>query len=154
MQVGHRIVLIHICGNRRIHAYVSCTASGSRRLFFSTVAPSALHMSCAWQERKILRDAPAEGIDLLSFEDVQATLGHRNQLLWAEDLLVAECLPDSPPKWHWTHGESGRPRSQQPENDAVSGRAFCKVPKCQPTRFVKPYKLANTAWNIFGHFGL
>ena len=81
MQVGHRIVLIHICGNRRIHAYVSCTASGSRRLLFSTVDPSALHMSCTWQERKILRDAPAEGIDLLSFEDVQATLGHRNQLL-------------------------------------------------------------------------
>ncbi|MFP8920938.1 transposase, partial [Megasphaera indica] len=36
MKVGHRVVLTHICGNRRIHAYVSCTASGSRRLFFST----------------------------------------------------------------------------------------------------------------------
>ncbi|EPP16002.1 hypothetical protein G153_07607, partial [Megasphaera sp. BL7] len=63
MQVGHRIVLTHICGNRRIHAYVSCTTSGSRRLFFSTLDPGALHMSCAWQERKILRDAPAEGMD-------------------------------------------------------------------------------------------
>ena len=63
MKVGHRIVLTHICGNRRIHAYVSCTASGSRRLFFSTLDPSTLHMSCAWQERKILRDAPAEGMD-------------------------------------------------------------------------------------------
>ena len=63
MKVGHRVVLTHICGNRRIHAYVSCTASGSRRLFFSTLDPSALHMSCAWQERKILRDAPAEGMD-------------------------------------------------------------------------------------------
>ena len=28
MQVGHRSVLPHICGNRRIHAYVSCTAEG------------------------------------------------------------------------------------------------------------------------------
>ncbi len=63
MQVGHRIVLTHICGNRRIHAYVSCTTSGSRRLFFSTLNPSDLHISCAWQERKILRDAPAEGMD-------------------------------------------------------------------------------------------
>lgn len=50
MQVGHRMVLTNICGNRRIHAYVSCTTSGSRRLFFSTLNPSALHMSCAWQE--------------------------------------------------------------------------------------------------------
>lgn len=57
MRVGHRLVLTNICGNRRIHAYVSCTASGSRRLFFSTLNPNALHMSCAWQERKILRDA-------------------------------------------------------------------------------------------------
>lgn len=63
MQVGHRIVLTHICGNRRIHTYVSCTTSGSRRLFFSTLNPSDLHISCAWQERKILRDAPAEGMD-------------------------------------------------------------------------------------------
>ena len=53
MQVGHRIVLIYICGNRRIHAYVSCTVSGSERLFFSTLDPSALHMSCAWQIRII-----------------------------------------------------------------------------------------------------
>ena len=28
MQVGHRSVLTHICGNRRIHAYVSCPAEG------------------------------------------------------------------------------------------------------------------------------
>lgn len=63
MQVGYRIVLTHICGNRRIHAYVSYTTSGSRRLFFSTLNPSDLHMSCAWQERKILRYAPAEGMD-------------------------------------------------------------------------------------------
>ena len=62
MKIGHRIVLTHICGERRIHAYVSCTASGSRRLFFSTLDPSELHMSCAWQERKVLRDAPAEGM--------------------------------------------------------------------------------------------
>lgn len=41
MQVGHRIVLTHIRGNRRIHAYVSCTTSGSRRLFFSTLDPGA-----------------------------------------------------------------------------------------------------------------
>ena len=63
MRIGHRLVLTNICGNRRIHAYVSCTASGSRRLFFSTLNPNALHMSCAWQERKILRDAPADGME-------------------------------------------------------------------------------------------
>ena len=33
------------------------------QFFFSTLDPSALHMSCAWQKRKILRDAPAEGMD-------------------------------------------------------------------------------------------
>ena len=62
MRIGHRLVLTNICGNRRIHAYVSCTTSGSRRLFFSTLNPNALHMSCAWQERKILRDAPTDGM--------------------------------------------------------------------------------------------
>ena len=93
------------------------------------------------------------GHGLLSFEAVQAALGHRNQLLWAEDLLFAECLPDSPPKGHWTHGESGKPSSQQPENATVSGRAFCKVPKRQSAGAAKPYKLANTAWNIFLHLG-
>ena len=63
MRIGHRLVLTNICGNRRIHAYVSCTTSGSRRLFFSTLDPSDLHMSCAWQERKTLRDAPAAGME-------------------------------------------------------------------------------------------
>ena len=63
MRVDHRLVLTNINGNRRIHAYVSCTASGSRRLFFSTLDPSDLHMSYAWQERKILQDAPADGIE-------------------------------------------------------------------------------------------
>ena len=63
MRIGHRLVLTNICGNRRIHAYVSCTTSGSRRLFFSTLDPNDLHMSCAWQERKTLRDASADGIE-------------------------------------------------------------------------------------------
>ena len=38
-------ILPHIFGNCRIHAYVSGTASDSRRLFFSTLAPSDLHYS-------------------------------------------------------------------------------------------------------------
>ena len=63
MRIGHRLVLTNICGNHRIHAYVSCTTSGSRRLFFSTLNPNNLHMSCAWQERKTLRDASADGIE-------------------------------------------------------------------------------------------
>lgn len=81
MRVGHRIVLTHICGNRRIHAYVSCTTSGSRRLFFSTLNPSDLHMSCAWQERKDPTGRTGRRHGLLSFEAIQAALCHRNQLL-------------------------------------------------------------------------
>lgn len=141
MQVGHRIVLTHICGNRRIHAYVSCTTSGSRRLFFSTLNPSDLHISCAWQERKILRDAPAEGMDYYPLK--------LYKMRWAIETNYYE------QKAFWSlnaYGirrqngiEHGKPRSQQTENAAVSGRAFCEVPKRQSTRAAKPYKLANTA---------
>lgn len=53
MQVGHRLVLTNICGERRIHAYVSCTTSGSRRLFFSTLDPKNLHTSCARPSKPI-----------------------------------------------------------------------------------------------------
>ena len=44
-------------------------------------------------------------------------------------------------------GDSGY-RSQRLENVAVSGWAFCEVPKHQSTRAAKPYKLANTEENI------
>ena len=54
--ISHRLVKTRIFGDRTVHAYVTLSKSGSRRLFFSTVDPMALHMSIAWQESKLLRD--------------------------------------------------------------------------------------------------
>lgn len=54
--VADRLVKTRIFGDRTVHAYVTLSKSGSRRLFFSTVDPMALHMSIAWQESKALRD--------------------------------------------------------------------------------------------------
>ena len=45
--VTYRLVKTRIFGDRTVHAYVTLSKSGSRRLFFSTVAPMALHMSIA-----------------------------------------------------------------------------------------------------------
>jgi len=45
--VTHRLVKTRIFGDRTVHAYVTLSKSGSRRLFFSTVDPMALHMSIA-----------------------------------------------------------------------------------------------------------
>ena len=39
---------------------VTLSKSGSRRLFFSTVAPMSLHMSITWQENKTLRDTSSK----------------------------------------------------------------------------------------------
>ena len=58
--VSHQLVKTHIFGDRTVHAYVTLSKSGSRRLFFSTVDPMALHMSIAWQESKILRDTSSK----------------------------------------------------------------------------------------------
>ena len=58
--VTHRLVKTRIFGDRTVHAYVTLSKSGSRRLFFSTVAPMALHMSIAWQENKTFRDTSSK----------------------------------------------------------------------------------------------
>ena len=58
--VSHRLVKTHILGDRTVHAYVTLSKSGSRRLFFSTVDPMALHMSIAWQENKTLRNTSSK----------------------------------------------------------------------------------------------
>lgn len=57
--VGHRCVLTNIFDERMVHAYVTLSEKGTRRLFFSTLAPMDLHMSCAWQEEPALRKAGA-----------------------------------------------------------------------------------------------
>ena len=147
MQVGHRIVLIHICRNRRIHAYVSCNASGSRRLFFSTVDPSALHMSCAWQERKILRDAPAEGMDYYPLK--------LYKLRWAIEINYYEQKVFCSLNAYRIRRQNGIEHMVNLVNLVHSSlkmlpyldEHFAKyeVPKHQSTRAAKPYKLANTA---------
>lgn len=58
--VAHRLVKTRIFGDRTVHAYVTLSKSGSRRLFFSTVDPMALHMSIAWQENKTLRNTSSK----------------------------------------------------------------------------------------------
>ena len=58
--VSHRLVKTRIFGDRAVHAYVTLSKNGSRRLFFSTVNPMALHMSIAWQESKTLRDTSSK----------------------------------------------------------------------------------------------
>jgi len=51
--VGVRKVLTNIFGDRCVHAYVTAgnKTTETRRLFFSTVTPEAIHMACAWQEK-------------------------------------------------------------------------------------------------------
>ena len=58
--VVHCLVKTRIFGDRTVHAYVTLSKSGSRRLFFSTVDPMALHMSIAWQENKGLRNTSSK----------------------------------------------------------------------------------------------
>ncbi|MDD6382351.1 MAG: transposase [Selenomonadaceae bacterium] len=58
--VSHRLVKTRIFGDRAVHAYVTLSKNGSRRLFFSTVNPMALHMSITWQESKTLRDTSSK----------------------------------------------------------------------------------------------
>ena len=60
--VVHRLVKARIFGDRTVHAYVTLSKSGSRRLFFSTVAPMALHMSVAWQESRALHGASSKAM--------------------------------------------------------------------------------------------
>ena len=58
--VSCRRVLTNLFGERLIYAYVTQSKKGKRRLFLSTVRPSDLRMSCAWQESTALRQAGSE----------------------------------------------------------------------------------------------
>ena len=59
-KVTHRIVKTNLFGNRSVHAYVTSSSKGARRLFFSTASVPELHMSCAWLENSELRNCPVE----------------------------------------------------------------------------------------------
>lgn len=54
-RVCHKVVLTKIFGNQQVHAYITETLSGSRRLFFSTLSPEELHMSWTAQANSDLR---------------------------------------------------------------------------------------------------
>ena len=58
--VGCRRVLTNLFGDWLVYTYVTQSKKGTRRLFLSTVRPKDLHMSCAWQESKGLRQAGPE----------------------------------------------------------------------------------------------
>jgi len=62
-KVGHRLVKTNIFGDRTVHAYVSRSEKGSTRLFFSTLEPMELHLSCAWQENPELRQASSKDME-------------------------------------------------------------------------------------------
>ena len=51
--VGVRKVLTNIFGDKCVHAYITANnkTTETRRLFFSTIAPEAVRMACAWQEK-------------------------------------------------------------------------------------------------------
>lgn len=53
---GVRHVFTNIFGSREVLAYVTASGkdTGTRRLFFSTVFPEQLQISCAWQEKSLL----------------------------------------------------------------------------------------------------
>lgn len=61
--VTHQQVKTRIFGNRSVHAYVTTSQSGSRRLFFSTLNSMSMHMSIAWQENKALNGANSKEMD-------------------------------------------------------------------------------------------
>ena len=52
-----RRVLTNLFGSREVLAYVTATdrASGTRRLFFSTISPTQISICCAWQEDELLQ---------------------------------------------------------------------------------------------------
>lgn len=60
--VGIRKVLTNIFGDRYVYAYVTASnkTTGTRRLFFSTIAPEAIRMACAWQEKAPLNQTGRE----------------------------------------------------------------------------------------------
>ena len=62
--VGHRRVLTNIFGDATVHAYVTETASGSRRLFFCTVNPVDIHLSFAWQTDDNLNEVNSDNVAL------------------------------------------------------------------------------------------
>ena len=62
-KIGHRRVMTNIFGNKAVNAYVTESASGSRRLFFCTADPPAISMACAWQEKESLRDVGSKDME-------------------------------------------------------------------------------------------
>lgn len=59
-RVCHKQVIAKLFDDRPVHAYITESPSGNRRLFFSTVSPADWHMSAAWQEDVRLRQAGRE----------------------------------------------------------------------------------------------
>ncbi len=62
-KIGHRRVLTNIYGDKPFHAYVTESSSGSRRLFFCTIDPAEIHMSCAWQEIDVLKNVGSKEME-------------------------------------------------------------------------------------------
>lgn len=61
--VAHRSVIAKIFNMKEVHAYVTKTASDSRRLFLCTINPCDIHMGCAWQEDFFLRNIGSKDME-------------------------------------------------------------------------------------------
>jgi len=55
-KVGHRCVKTKIFGDITVHAYVTVSESGARRLFICTAEPSEIRFGCASHTLSVLRD--------------------------------------------------------------------------------------------------
>ena len=65
--IGVRRVLTNLFGERKVLAYVTATdrEEGSRRLFFSSIEPSRLHIFRAWYEDGLLRSTGWDWADYI-----------------------------------------------------------------------------------------
>lgn len=120
--VSHRLVKTRIFGDRTVHAYVTLCKSGSRRLFFSTVAPMALHMSIVWQESKTLRDTSHKLMTFYPLKLYKLRWGietnyYEQKMFWklaatkfARDLRLSPAEPDE--RWARSHEDPCRTRTR------------------------------------------
>lgn len=84
-----RRVLTNIFGKKEVLAYVTSPEKGSssRRLFFSTVSPEQLQLSCTWQEKFQLNQT-GQPYAVYPPDVVCFPMGHRGELLRTKNILV------------------------------------------------------------------
>lgn len=94
-----RRVLTNIFGKKEVLAYVTSPEKGSssRRLFFSTVSPEQLQLSCTWQEKSQLNQT-GQPYAVYPPDVVCFPMGHRGELLRTKNILVIMQLYGAQPQ--------------------------------------------------------